>query len=148
MQSWLLDHYSWVKALHIVAMVSWMAAMLYLPRLFVYHTGAAVGSVQSETFKIMERRLLRAICTPAMIVTWIAGLLMLHANPGLLEQGWMHAKLTLVLVMSGIHGLFSKWRKDFAADRNTRSHTFYRFWNEAPTLVMVIVIILAIVKPF
>ncbi len=144
----LLEYYNWIKALHVIAVISWMAAMLYLPRLYVYHTGAEPGSAQSETFKIMERRLLRAICTPAMIVTWVMGLLMLHANPGLLEQGWMHGKITLVVLMSGLHGLFSKWRKDFAADRNTRPAGFYRAWNEAPTVIMIAVVILVIVKPF
>jgi putative membrane protein len=127
--------------------ISWMAGLLYLPRLFVYHCGAEIGSPQSETFKIMERRLLRQIMNPAMIVAWAAGLWMIWAG-GLIHAGWLQAKLTLVLLLSAQHGLSASYARDFAADRNRRSHVFYRVFNEIPTVLMVIIVILAIVKPF
>lgn len=139
--------YLWVKALHIVAMISWMAAMLYLPRLMVYHCSAAKGSIQSETFKLMERRLLRLIATPAMIVAWLAGLWLLYES-GAWRSGWMQGKLLLVIALSGMHGVLGKWVKDFAADRNTRPEKFYRLANEVPTLLMIGIVILAVVKPF
>lgn len=139
--------YEWVKALHVVAVISWMAGLLYLPRLFVYHCEASPGSAQSETFKIMERRLYRAIMTPAMIVTWLAGLWLIWRG-GWLSAGWMHAKLALVVVLSGAHGFLGRCVKTFAADKNQRSGKFYRFINEIPTLIMVVVVILVVVKPF
>lgn len=123
--------------------------MLYLPRLYVYHAEAEVGSDKSETFKVMERRLLRAIINPAMIATFLFGGLMLAANwDGIMAMGWMHAKLTLIILMTACHGLFSKWRKDFEKDANTRPAKFYRIWNEIPTLLMIAIVILAVVKPF
>jgi putative membrane protein len=139
--------YLWIKALHVVAVISWMAGMLYLPRLFVYHCEAQKGSIQSETFKIMERRLLKAIITPAMIVTWILGLY-LAWDGGWLAAGWLHAKLLFVVILSGVHGFLSKAVKDFAADRNVRPARFYRLINEVPTVLMVVIVILVIVKPF
>jgi putative membrane protein len=139
--------YEWIKALHVVAVISWMAGMLYLPRLFVYHCAAEIGSKQSETFKIMERRLLKAIINPAMIVTWLAGLYLAWSG-GWFAAGWLHGKLLLVLVMSGVHGFFVRWVKDFAADRNVRSQKFYRVINEIPTVLMIGIVILVIVKPF
>jgi protoporphyrinogen IX oxidase len=149
MQDFLLEYYRSLVALHVIAMVAYMAGMLYLPRLFVYHASAAVGGELSETLKVMERRLLKAIINPAMIVMVIFGGLMLYANPQVaVGNGWIHAKFLLVFFMFGCHGMFSKWRKEFAADRNTRSHTFYRVWNEIPTVLMIVIIILAIVKPF
>lgn len=144
----LLEYYLWIKALHIIAMVSWMAAMLYLPRLFVYHTEVAAGSAQSETFKIMEKRLLRYIATPAMIATWFFAILMIIANPDLFSQGWLHLKLLLVIGLSAFHGMCAGWTKKFARDANTKSHKFYRIANEVPTVLLVIIVILAIVKPF
>ncbi len=126
--------YEWIKALHVIAVIAWMAGMLYLPRLFVYHCEAETGSKQSETFKVMERRLLKAIINPAMIVTWLAGLYLAWAGH-LFSAGWFHGKFLLVLLLSGVHGFFSRWVKDFAADRNTRSQKFYRFINEVPTLI-------------
>ncbi len=138
--------YEWVKALHIIAVISWMAGMLYLPRLFVYHCEADAGSKQSETFKVMERRLLKAIINPAMIVTWLAGLYLAWAGHWL-SAGWFHTKLALVLLLSAVHGLFSRWVKDFAADRNTRSQKFYRIINEIPTVLMIGIVILVVVKP-
>ena len=143
----LLPALPWIKALHVVAVIAWMAGMLYLPRLFVYHVGAGAGSEMSETFKVMERRLLRAIINPAMVAAWLSGLYLAWRS-GFYMSGWMHAKFALVIAMSAVHGLFSAWRKDFEADRNTRSAKFYRVWNEGPTLLMIAIVILVIVKPF
>lgn len=139
--------YLWLKAFHVIAVIAWMAGMLYLPRLFVYHSETLKGSIQSETFKIMERRLLKAIMTPAMIVTWILGL-WLAWQSGYYAAPWLHAKFALVLAMSGVHGFLARTVKDFAADRNTRSQRFYRVINEVPTLLMIGIVILAIVKPW
>jgi protoporphyrinogen IX oxidase len=139
--------YEWIKALHIIAVIAWMAGMLYLPRLFVYHAVEQVGSATSETFKVMERRLLKAIMTPSMLVVWVLGLYLMWQG-GFLASGWMHAKLTLVLIMTGIHGWFAGMVKAFAADRNTRPQRFYRIINEVPTVLMIVVVILVIVKPF
>ncbi len=142
-----MDLYPWIKAFHLIAGISWMAGMLYLPRLFVYHCAAEPGSQQSETFKVMERRLLRAIINPAMIATWVLGL-WLAWSAGWWASGWFHAKLVLLVALSGVHGLLARWMKDFAADRNRRSAKFYRLVNELPTLLMIGIVILAIVKPF
>ena len=139
--------YEWIKALHVIAVISWMAGMLYLPRLFVYHCAAEIGSTQSETFKVMERRLLKAIINPAMIVTWLLGLYLAWRGHWF-SSGWFYVKLFLVLVMSGVHGLFSRWVRDFAHDRNTRSQKFYRVINEIPTILMIGIVIMVIVKPF
>lgn len=139
--------YEWIKAGHVVALIAWMAAMLYLPRLFVYHAGLPAGSeVQSATFKIMERRLLRAIMTPAMIATWILGLT-LAVMSGYYAAAWLQAKFALVLAMTGLHGWFARMVRDFAADRNLRPSGFYRAVNEAPTLLLIGIVILAVVKP-
>jgi putative membrane protein len=145
-----MDWYSIVKALHIIAVIAWMAGMLYLPRLFVYHADAAPGTQLSETLKVMETRLLRAIINPAMAATWILGLLLVFAFDvvDIRTDGWLHAKLTLVLIMSGLHGVFSRWRKDFAADRNQRTARFYRIANEVPTVLMIAIVLLVVVKPF
>jgi len=139
--------YEWIKALHFIAVISWMAGMLYLPRLMVYHCDAQVGSQQSETFKVMERRLLKAIINPAMGITWLAGLYLAWQG-GWYMQGWFHAKFVLVLAMSGMHGALSRWVKDFAADRNTHPARFYRIANEVPTVLMIAIVILVVVKPF
>ncbi len=139
--------YLWIKAFHVIAVISWMAGMLYLPRLFVYHCDAPKGSIQSDTFKLMERRLLKVIINPAMIVTWVLGLILVWQG-GWYVSGWMHAKFALVLVMSGAHGFLSRAVKDFAADRNERPAKFYRMINEVPTLLMIGIVILVIVKPF
>ena len=128
--------YEWIKALHVIAAIAWMAGMLYLPRLFVYHCIAEAGSKQSETFKVMERRLLKAIINPAMILTWLAGLYLAWAGH-LFSARWFHGKLLLVVVLSGVHGFFARFVKDFAADRNARSQTFYRIINEVPTILMI-----------
>ena len=142
-----MDLYSWIKAFHLIAAMAWMAGMLYLPRLFVYHCAAEPGSKQSETFKVMERRLLRAIINPAMIATWALGLWLVWSG-GWWASDWFKAKVVLVLVLSGVHGLLARWTKDFAADRNRRSAKFYRLVNELPTVLMIGIVILAIVKPF
>ena len=139
--------YRWILAVHVLAFISWMAGMLYLPRLFVYHCAAEPGSKQSETFKVMERRLLTQIINPAMVVTWAAGLWMVW-TAGLIHAGWMQAKLVCVLLLSGFHGMLAAATRAFAEDRNQRPHTYYRAINEIPTLLMVAIVILAIVKPF
>ena len=139
--------YEWIKALHVIAVIAWTAGMLYLPRLFVYHCDAEIGSKQSETFKVMERRLLKAIINPAMAVTWVAGLYLAWAGQWF-SAGWLHGKLLLVIAMSGLHGFLARCVKDFAADRNPRSQKFYRIINEVPTVLMVGIVILVVVKPF
>jgi putative membrane protein len=138
-----------IKAFHIIAIIAWMAGLLYLPRLFVYHATSKVGSEQSETFKVMERRLLRYITTPAMVASWLFGLIL--AFSGAIDwsrDGWFHLKLILVLALSAYHGLLVVWTKDFALDRNTRSARFYRVANEIPTVLMIFIVILAVVRPF
>lgn len=139
--------YLWLKAAHIIAVISWMAGMLYLPRLFVYHCDAPKGSPQSETFKVMERRLLKFIINPAMIATWVFGLWLAYVAAAY-KDGWFHAKFLLVLLLSGLHGFLAARVKDFAADRNTRSPKFYRIVNEIPAVLMIAIVILAVVKPF
>ncbi len=144
--------YQWVKAFHIIAVIAWMAGMLYLPRLFVYHCTAEKGSMQSETFKVMERRLLRAIVNPAMIATWLLGLWLAWHGPdsryGWFASGWLGTKLMLVLALTVLHGFFARWVRDFAADNNRHSQRFYRIINEVPTVLMIAIVILAVVKPF
>jgi putative membrane protein len=144
--------YEWIKAFHIIAVVAWMAGLLYLPRLFVYHCAAEKGSVQSETFKVMERRLLRVIINPAMIATWLLGLWLAWHGPdsryGWFASGWLEAKLVLVIALSALHGLLARWVKVFAADSNRHSQNFYRVINEIPTILMIVIVILAVVKPF
>ncbi len=139
--------YEWIKALHVIAVISWMAGMLYLPRLFVYHCEAEPGSKQSETFKIMEGRLLKIIINPAMVVTWLAGLWLVWAGQWE-KAGWLHAKFALVIVMSAVHGFLVGRTRDFAGDKNTRSQRFYRILNEVPAVLMIAIVILVIVKPF
>jgi len=139
--------YSWIKALHVISIIAWMAGLLYLPRLFVYHCEAAAGSAEAETFKVMERRLLRAIMNPAMIASWVFGL-WAAALLGAWSDGWFHAKLLLVLLMTVAHMAMARWRRDFEADGNTRSQRFYRIANEVPTVLMIAVVILVVVKPF
>jgi putative membrane protein len=138
----------WIKALHVISVIAWMAGMLYLPRLFVYHCDAETGSKQSETFKVMERRLYRGITTPAMIGAYVFGLIMIFY--GLVDWGsiWPWVKAVMVLAMSGIHGFYGRLLKDFANDRNQRPAKFYRILNEVPTLLMIVIVIMVIVKPF
>jgi len=139
--------YPWLKALHIIAIIAWMAGMLYLPRLFVYHCDAERGSRQSETFKVMERRLLKAIINPAMVVSWALGLWLAWSG-GWYASGWLHAKILLVLLMSGLHGFLVRCVREFGADQNQRSAKFYRILNEVPTVLMIGIVIVAVVKPF
>src|SRR5580692_12212269 len=145
-------YYLWFKALHIIAVIAWMAGMLYLPRLFVYHCETTPGSAESERFKVMERRLLRAILNPAMIATWVFGLWLAWLGPdsryGWFASPWLWAKLVLVLALSAVHGLLARWRKDFAADRNRHSQRFYRIINEIPTVLMILIVLLVVLKPF
>ena len=149
MSEFIITHYLWFKALHMIAVISWMAGMLYLPRLFVYHANTAKGSEQSETFKVMEYKLYSYIMRPAMIATLVFGGLMLYGNwDGIMAMKWMHGKLALVIAMIGIHHVFGAWRKKFARDENVKSAKFYKIWNEVPTLFMIVIVILAVVKPF
>lgn len=139
--------WEWIKALHIIAVIAWMAGLLYLPRLFVYHCAATPGSELSETLKIMERRLLRVIMNPAMLASWGFGL-WLALSGDLWAQPWFQLKLLAVLALTGAHMAMGRWRRDFANDANRRSARFFRLANEAPTLLMIGIVILAVVKPF
>jgi putative membrane protein len=139
--------YPWLKALHIIAVIAWMAGMLYLPRLFVYHCEARVGTPEYERFSLMERKLLRVIINPSMIAVWVLGLTLAYAQD-VWTQGWFLAKLALVLVLSGMHGMFSRWRRDFERGANTKSQRFYRVVNEVPAALMALIVILVVVKPF
>src|SRR5437588_8282751 len=142
-------YYPWIKAFHVIAVIAWMAGMLYLPRLFFYHCEAISGSQDSERFKRMEKRLLRIILNPAMVAVWILGLtLAFTPASGGPNQVWLMAKVTLVLLMSGLHGMFSRWRRDFAKDQNRHSKRFYAAWNEVPAVLMIGIVILVLVKPF
>jgi putative membrane protein len=147
MQTMLASYYDWIKAAHVISVIAWMAGMLYLPRLFVYHCEAERGSRQSETFKVMEWRLLKAIINPAMTATWIFGLTLVWLG-GWHTAHWMQLKFAFVIVLSGLHGFLVGRVRDFAADRNTYSQRFYRIINEVPALLMVLIVILVIVKPF
>ena len=139
--------YLWLKALHIIAVIAWMAGMLYLPRLFVYHCAAEPGSKQSETFKVMEWRLLKLIINPAMVATWVFGLALVWLGD-FHKAHWMQAKFVLVILMSAAHGFFVSRVMDFAADRNAYSQKFYRIANEIPTALMILIVILVVLKPF
>ena len=147
--TWLAGFYLWTKALHIISMVAWMAGMLYLPRLYVYHCDAEPGSPTSEILKVMERRLLRRIINPAMSATFIFGIVLL-LTPGIVDwgAGWIWVKLTFVAALSVIHGLYSNWRRAFAEDRNRHSARVYRIANEVPAVILVVVVIMAVTKPF
>ena len=140
-------NYEIIKALHIISVIAWMAGLLYLPRLFVYHADTPLGSVQAETFKVMERRLLKAIMTPAMITSFIFGIWMLVLVPALLTEIWMIIKIVCVFGLAGCHGLFSRMRRDLENDKLPYSSKVYRIWNEAPTLLMIIIVVMAVVKP-
>jgi putative membrane protein len=140
--------YPWIKSFHVISLIAWMAGIFYLPRLFVYHCGVPRGSEQSERFKVMEYRLMKQIMTPAMIATWLFGILLV-LTPGVIDwtAGWWHVKLTCVILMSGFHGAASRWRKDFMNDANRKSEKFFRIANEVPTVLMVVIVIMVIVKP-
>lgn len=141
------DAYNWVKALHVISVIAWMAGLLYMPRLFVYHCHAQTGSTQSETFKVMERRLLRGIMNPAMIASWIFGLWLL-VSLNTWSEGWVHAKLLFVVLLTVSHMFMARWRRDFELDQNKRPENFYRIANEVPTALMIGIVIFVIVKPF
>lgn len=141
------DLHLWIKALHIIAVISWMAGLLYMPRLFIYHSDAEPGSVQSETFKVMERRLLKVIMNPAMMITWGLGLYLAWDIYGL-RGGWLHAKILLVVLLTLVHVHFSRAVVAFQRDENRRNARYWRLMNEAPTLMMILIVILVVVKPF
>lgn len=140
--------YEWVKVIHILALIAWMAGLFYLPRLYVYHTQVAAQSEAAVKFTLMERRLLRFIMNPAMIVTWVFGLWLTVLVPGFWADGWLHAKLLCVVLLSGFHGACAAWRKTFEAGTNQRSERFYRIANEVPTILLILIVILVVVKPF
>jgi len=140
--------YDYLKAFHVIAIVAWMAGLLYLPRLFVYHADIESGSKTSETFKIMEGRLYRYIMNPAMMAAWVLGLTLLWANPTLLERGWMHVKLTSIIILTVVHVIYKNFLKRFSADKNEKSPTYYRIWNEVPTVLLIIIVVMAVVEPF
>ena len=144
-----MDAYLWLKSLHIISVIAWMAGMLYLPRLFVYHAQQTVGSEASATFKIMERRLLKLIMNPAMIVVFVSGFLLIwELGVGVFQEGWLHAKLMCVVGLAALHGMFARWQRQFADDENKHSDKFYRVMNEVPTVLMIAIVILVVVKPF
>ncbi|HUT49327.1 MAG TPA: protoporphyrinogen oxidase HemJ [Alphaproteobacteria bacterium] len=145
----LIELYLWIKALHVISVIAWMAGLLYLPRLFVYHAAASPGSEQSETFKVMERRLLRAIMNPAMGATYVFGALLLISSPNVdWAAGWLWIKLAMITVLTVLHHLYGLWRKAFERDENTRRPRFYKLMNEAPTAAMVVLVLMAVAKPF
>lgn len=148
--NWLLPIYLWVTAFHVIAVIAWMAGIFYLPRLFVYHCELKRGSIESERFKVMERRLLKQIMVPAMIATWLFGILLV-LTPGVVDWSsfnWWYVKFTAVILMTGFQGAMGKWRRQFLEDRNQKSHKYYRFANEVPTILLVVAVIMVIVKPF
>ena len=141
--------YTWIKAFHLIAVISWMAGLLYLPRLFVYHCSAQRGSDKSETFKVMERRLLHVIMNPAMVLSWLlGGALLSNYIDSFVVASWLYVKLLATIFLTVIHIMMARWRKDFEADRNSRHHKFYRAANEIPTFLMIVIVIMVIVKPF
>lgn len=147
MVGFLGEGYLWVKALHIISVISWMAGLLYLPRIFVYHAQVPVGSERSEIFKVMERKLFRFIMTPAMAASWIFGILLVLDTEAY-REGWFHGKFLFLFLLMGFHGASSKWMKAFQADNNIKSQKFFRFANEVPTLLMILIVIFVVVKPF
>lgn len=142
------EYYNWIKAFHLIFVISWMAGMLYLPRIFAYHAKVAAKSPEDQIFQVMEKRLLRIIMNPAMILTIISGLILAQVYGYKNLGGWFHIKLTLVVIMLGLHGFFAKVRKDFELNRNKHSNKFYRIINEIPAIIMIIIVIMVIVKPF
>lgn len=141
--------YPWIKAFHVISVIAWMAGLLYLPRLYVYHCETVPGSTESERFKVMERRLLKQITTPAMIAAWSFGVLLI-LTPGVIDWswGWWHVKFAAVILLTGFHGMLSRWRRDFLVDRNVRPQRFYRIANEVPTVLLLVIVIMVIVRPF
>lgn len=143
----LLPYYLWLKAFHIIAVIAWMAGMLYLPRLFVYHCETEPGSAEYERFVTMERKLMRIIINPSMVAVWVLGLLLVETLQAW-SSGWFHGKLALVILLSGMHGMFSRWRRDFERNENRRNQRFFRIVNEVPAVLMMLIVILVVVKPF
>lgn len=148
MIEFLQEYYYWILSLHIISVISWMAGMFYLPRLFVYHTRLEIGSDASEMFKEMERKLMRIIINPAMTASWIFGLAMSFGQDSWHAGGWFYVKFAAVLVLSGFHGFLSRWRKDFEKDQNKHTEKYFRMMNEVPTILMMIVVFMVILKPF
>jgi len=148
MRDLLLSIYPWLKAVHIIMVIAWMAAMMYLPRLFIYHHQASADGEASKFFESMERRLLKGIMTPSMMLVWLLALLMIFANPVLFSTGWFYVKIVFVLVMTGIHGFYSSAQRKFAAGEKPHSQKFWRIINEAPFVLLIVIVILAVVKPF
>ena len=147
---WLANVYPWVKSFHVIALIAWMAGIFYLPRLYVYHCKLVRGSVESERFKVMERRLLKQIMIPAMLATWVFGVTLV-LTPGIVDWSgfnWWYVKLVMVLLMTGFQGAAGKWRRQFLEDRNQKPERFYRVANEVPTVLMVITVIMVVAKPF
>ena len=142
-----MEHYNLIKALHVISVIAWMAGLLYLPRLYVYHAANVGETVLNTTFKTMERRLMLYIMNPAMIASFVLGVWMIALVPGLLEEGWMQAKIILLVAMTGYHGALARWRRFFLKDANSLTPSFYRVINEVPTLLMILIVILAIIKP-
>ena len=140
--------YLWVKAFHIIAVIAWMAGLLYLPRLYVYHAIVEKDSARAQIFALMERRLLKAIMNPAMIITFVLGIWMVLLNPGLISEGWFHTKVVLVFGLAGVHGKFAVMRKGLETGENVKSDRYYRIWNEVPTVLMIAIVILVVVQPF
>lgn len=139
----------WLRAFHIMAVIAWMAGLFYLPRLYVYHAMEQDKQETCETFKIMEEKLLRIIMWPALMASWVSGIMLYWANwEYYMSAGWMHIKLLAIILMTITHVLYAEWYKDFEKDENKRSHVFYRVWNEVPTLLMIIIIIMAVIEPF
>jgi putative membrane protein len=150
MENFINDYYLWIKSLHLIAVFAWMAGLFYLPRLFVYHADINIGSQSSDMLKTMERRLLRAIMNPAMIISWFFGIMLIiyQINAGGFTQGWLHLKLTSVMVLSVFHMVLAYHRKQFENNNNQKSHIYFRIINEIPTVFLIIIVIMAIVKPF
>lgn len=146
--SQLAPYYLWIKALHIVAVIAWMAGLLYLPRLYVYHADTKPGSEPSEKFKIMERRLLRGIVNPSMVAVFVLGILLAGILGSEVAAGWFYLKIALVLILAALHGQMARWRKEFERDERVHSAKFFRIMNEIPTVLMIAIVILAVVKPF
>ena len=149
MSEFLVGSYPWFKAIHIIAVISWMAGLLYLPRLFVYHVEVELNSTEDRRFQIMERRLLRAIMNPAMVVSYIFGILLI-LTPGIVDwsSAWIWLKILAILVLTGCHHAMGKWRKDLAEGTNQKSQRYFRVVNEVPTISMIIIVIMVVVKPF
>lgn len=141
--------YPWIKALHLIAVIAWMVGLLYLPRLFVYHVGAALGSELDRTLRVMERRLLNVIMGPAMAVSWLLGLILTVISPyAVWQEMWFYGKLMAVVGMSGMHGAMVVWQRAFEASENRRGEAFYRMMNEAPTVLLIIIVLMVVIKPF